>query len=153
MRNLSSSQTPGSGHTSRDSVTRWSIPMRYRCFVLTLLALSRLVVPAFAQKASQYVFTSFDPPGSTGTGSNGINNAGTIVGSYSPGGGFLQGFVFSAGIFTEIQVPGAVSTTPYGINDAGTISGTCHIPAIGDDHGFVLSGGSFTTFDVPGATI
>src|SRR5262245_61295505 len=102
--------------------------MRRRHFVLNLLAAGLLASPALAGKPPTYVFTSFDPPGSTGTSSNGINNAGAIAGAFSPGGGFLQGFVLSAGVFSEIQVPGAVSTTPSGINDVGVLSGTYHFP-------------------------
>jgi probable HAF family extracellular repeat protein len=131
-----------------------SLPMLRRHFVLKLLAAGVLASPALVQAAPpQYVFTSFDPPGSAGTGGAGINNAGTIVGNFSPGGGLLQGFVFSAGVFTEIQLLGAVTTSSMGINDAGTISGAGDIPALNDSHGYVLSGGSFTTFDVPGATL
>jgi hypothetical protein len=57
--------------------------MLRRHFVLKLLAAGVLASPTLAQKAPQYVFTSFDPPGSTYTRGDGVNNPGTIVGYFN----------------------------------------------------------------------
>jgi probable HAF family extracellular repeat protein len=129
-----------------------SPPMLRRHFVLNLLAAGVLASPALAQKPIRYRFTSFDPPGSTYTRGNAINNAGTIDGYFNNASGEFHGYILSAGVFTQIDVPGAVKTIADGNNDSGTIVGQCDAPVVGQAHGFVLSGGTFTSFDVPGAT-
>ena len=73
---------------------------------------------------------------------SGINNAGTIVGSYLTGSA-LYGFSLSGTTYTTLN--GAES--PYGINNAGTIVGS------GRGGGFCLSNGTYITLNVPGASI
>jgi tetratricopeptide (TPR) repeat protein len=128
-----------------------SLPMLRRHFVLKLLAASVLASPALAQKPPRYVFTSFDPPGSSYTQAYGLNHGGTIVGYFSNATSSFNGYVYSGGIFTQFDVPGAQKTFLNGINDSGTIVGN-YLDALGDSHGLVLSNGNFTTVDVPGAT-
>jgi uncharacterized membrane protein len=108
--------------------------------------------------------------GAIDTDARGINNPGTIVGSYDvltslnnvgtvP---LPHGFMRDAtGNFTALNFPGAVATTAEGINDAGDVVGGYVVitnpattpPAIAV-HAYVLHGGVYTSFDVPlpGAT-
>lgn len=64
----------------------------------------------------------------------GINNAGQVIGQYSPNGSEL-GFVYSHGTFTSIAPPGSTFTTPLGINDSGEITGAW-FDSNGNEHGF-----------------
>lgn len=69
------------------------------------------------------------------TVSQGINNAGQIVGLYDDADGVTHGFIWSKGVFMTIDVPDAVRTEVYSINANGEIAG------VYDDedgvHGFV----------------
>jgi probable HAF family extracellular repeat protein len=80
-----------------------------------------------------------------------INNAGQIVGFYSPNDftGGSMGFIYSGGTFTSLTVPGASTTRAFGINEAGQIVGNFRDAS--GTHGFLKSGQQFTTIDVPGA--
>jgi probable HAF family extracellular repeat protein len=115
--------------------------MLRRHFALKLLAAGVLAAPALAGGHSRYVFTSFDPPGSTYTRANAINNDGTITGYFSDVTNPFHGFALSGGVFTQIDVPGGVKTIAMGVNDNGMIVGEFDAPADGQQHGFLLSGG------------
>jgi probable HAF family extracellular repeat protein len=67
-------------------------------------------------------YTMIDPPGSTSTIADGINDLGQIVGSYYDSSG-EHGFIYSGGAYTIIDAPGGTSTTVDGINDLGQIIG------------------------------
>jgi hypothetical protein len=102
------------------------------------------------------VFTSFDPPGSTGTSPNFIDPQGVIVGSYTDSSGVLHGFILSGGTYKTVDFPGAAGTTLSSINPSGEISGgycaTTALCASSSFHSFVVSKeGVFTSFDPPGA--
>ena len=60
-----------------------------------LVSLSLLLGVA-GQAKGDYIFTTIDVPGSTGTAAFGINASGQIVGSYSSA-GVLHGFLLSGG--------------------------------------------------------
>jgi len=60
-----------------------------------------------------------DAPGTTQA--NGINDSGTIVGSYAGHHGFVRS---PDGTITSFDVPGAVNTMANGINNAGAVTGT-----------------------------
>src|SRR2546429_988330 len=76
-------------------------PVKFAIFFVPLLA--------FGQAQTYATFT-FDPPGSTNTFVNGINNAGQIVGSYLDASGASHNFIRSAdGVtYTTIDLPGAL---------------------------------------------
>ena len=91
----------------------------------------------------------------------GINNHGTIVGSFlnhpTPYNGTsagAMGFMYKDGVYTILpQYPNSIGTVPDGINDHGEIVGFWR-DANKVRHGFVLHpDGSFTSFDPPGSTL
>jgi hypothetical protein len=108
---------------------------------------------------------TFDAPGAdttagdyNGTLALGINDLGTITGTYADVNDVYHGFLRSAdGSFTTFQAPGADTTPgsyngtlPISINDLGVITGN-YYDANGFGHGFLREpDGKFTTFDVPG---
>jgi probable HAF family extracellular repeat protein len=98
-------------------------------------------------------FTVIAVPGATSTfGAVGINNLGTIVGSYNVG-AVSHGFVLTGTCFTTIDVPDAVQTFVRGINDAGDLVGR-YDTADHILHGFLQTAdGRFQTLDFPTATI
>ncbi len=106
-------------------------------------------------------FTTIDPPGAHGSGANGINRYGDIVGSYaqntlfSPNtaatNGIGHGFLLKGGVFTPIDFPGATYTEAWRIDDARNIIGR-YQTGDGKYHIYLLSNGTFTSIpDVPGA--
>lgn len=92
-------------------------------------------------------------PGSAQTRARGINDVGTVVGSYVSA-GVDYGYSYSGGSYTVLNDPlGTVATFLSGINNAGDISGSY------EDAGDVFHGLlydpttlAFTTIDVPGST-
>src|SRR5262245_45977669 len=112
----------------------------------------------FLQDGSRFV--TLDVPGpmplSNNTAVSGMNNAGQIVGSYSP---FMplfsrdssHGFLLDSGTFTTIDVPGASSTFAEAMNDMRQIVGFFK-DITGVSHGFLWDRGRFTVIDAPGAT-
>jgi probable HAF family extracellular repeat protein len=102
--------------------------------------------------ATPYDFTTIDVPGSYYTTAYGINNAGTVVGSYNNASGAPDhGFLYSGGNFATIDVPGAYATQVLGINNAGQIVGAFYVSSSGTGTGFIGTGGSYATIDVPGS--
>jgi hypothetical protein len=96
-------------------------------------------------------FRTVDFPGAAGTGINGINNRGTLVGTWfdSKGGGF--GFVEQpGGQPTTFNYPGTTGVTfSSGINDVGIAVGA-YTDSSGVSHGWVRSaGGSLTQLEDP----
>jgi probable HAF family extracellular repeat protein len=73
---------------------------------------------------SQGTYTTLDPPGSTFTVAEGINNAGVIVGVYFDADGQRHGFFLSNGVYTKIDVPGSTATAVNSINAQGQIVGS-----------------------------
>jgi len=105
------------------------------------------------------VFTAINVPGETrATDARGINERGTIVGSYATepvlGRNVGHAYVLDDGIFTSFDVPGLEGPTAYDINNRGVIVGTGSdlTPALAS-HGFILEDGVFTILDFPGATL
>src|SRR5262249_10113728 len=73
---------------------------------------------------AQYMYTTLDVPGSTGTGASGINTSGQVVGWYNDAGGIEHGFLLDVdGNYTTLDAPGAIQTEARGINDAGQVVG------------------------------
>jgi len=138
-------------------------------FLATGALLVSLAGGANASGSSGNIVT-FDPPGAgtgayQGTGCTyfpcalAINDAGTIVGSYTDANNVNHGFIRNSdGNFTSFQAPGADTTPNSGngtgatsINDEGAITGYFY-DAHGVAHGFLRNPeGVIVTFDVPGA--
>ncbi len=88
----------------------------------------------------------------------GINNEGTIVGTYRlsapPAGSYgipgSSGFILEDGVYSTFDYPNSIGTHPTGINDDGDIVGLWK-DANNVLHGFLLKDGSFSSIDVPAA--
>ncbi len=88
----------------------------------------------------------------------GINNEGTIVGTYRlsapPAGSYgiagSSGFIFKDGVYSTFDFPSSIGTHPTGINDHGDIVGMWK-DSNNLVHGFLLKDGSFSSIDAPGA--
>jgi hypothetical protein len=97
------------------------------------------------------VFTSFDPPGATGSTASTVNPSGAVVGSYDTTvegtcSTQCQGYLLYHGTFTTIDFPGAIFTFGGGNNPEGDIVGK-ETDTFGVGHSFLLSNGVFTSFD------
>lgn len=108
----------------------------------------------FLRSASGTI-TTFDPPGSTLTIPETINQSGFISGAYYDSASLLHGFVLSpSGTYTIIDVPGATGqgTVAAVVNDRGIITGDYY-------DGIFLRGylrsakGQFTTIEAPGGEL
>ncbi|MDJ0615912.1 MAG: PEP-CTERM sorting domain-containing protein [Calothrix sp. MO_192.B10] len=84
--------------------------------------------------------TKLEFPGSSLTAAYGVNDEGTIVGSFfrEATGRDLYGFVWNDGVFTEITAPGATQTFVSSINDSGQIAGY-YFDATGTKRGFIAT--------------
>jgi probable HAF family extracellular repeat protein len=99
-------------------------------------------------------YTTLDDPlagasaSGQGTLTQGINDAGQIVGYYLDSNGNRHGFLYSGGAYTTLSDPLATNVTiASGINDLGQVVGY-----YGDNtafHGFLYSNGTYTTVDNP----
>jgi uncharacterized membrane protein len=116
-------------------------------------AVAFLLLAFVASAYAQFTFTSLDFPGGTLTTARGIDNHGTIVGSYriTPP---RHALVITGGQYIPLA-PTTVLGTNYSeafkSNDRGDVVGQY----LGDDgfsHGFLLSNGTVTTLDFPGAS-
>jgi YVTN family beta-propeller protein len=99
-----------------------------------------------------YSFLAFDPPGSTDTVGQAVNDRGEIAGRFTDNAGSVHGFLRHVdGSFVTIDPPGSIFTVAFDINDAGTIVGIWQA-ASGAFHGFTRSrSGLYTVSDFPGA--
>lgn len=100
---------------------------------------------------TSYSFSPIDVPGAKDTFAAGINDLGTIVGSFEDKAGHLHGFVDNAGHFSKVDVPGAAWTEITGINNLGQMVGD-YGSSSGSARGFLDSWGHISTIDMPGAT-
>ncbi|HET6385812.1 MAG TPA: hypothetical protein VFJ58_20665 [Armatimonadota bacterium] len=117
-----------------------------------LVALQSSTIAVHAQTASNAggTYTVLDPPNSTDSQANGINDYGQIVGGFSVA-GRGHGFLFSGGVYTIIDPPNSVHPQISGINDSGQVVGTYGGGAV-LSRGFLFSGGAYTTVDPPNST-
>ena len=100
-------------------------------------------------------YTTLDDPLATGgasafgagTSAFGIENDGTIVGSFVQN-AQRYGFLLHGGAYTTIDVPGSIDTFATGVSAAGAILGGYNDPT-GDRHGYLLSLGTFMSFNDP----
>jgi len=96
----------------------------------------------------------FDFPDAVSTSAFGINDAGTIVGSYVDNGGRERGFIREGSTFTVVDYPAAnvFRTRLLAINNTGQIVGcyyTFQVPGA-CYFAFLLDGGTFTPITRPG---
>jgi uncharacterized membrane protein len=108
--------------------------------------------PAWPARASAQ-FRTVDVPGAAWTAVNGVNNKGTIVGTWvsSPGGPFGFGYIEQPGAQPATFNFPATSdvTASSGVNDVGTAVGA-YLDSSGVPHGWVRSPhGNFTQLDDP----
>lgn len=93
-----------------------------------------------------------DPaPDAVSTEGSGINNFGTVVGTFFDEGGLAHGFIWRFGHSTVYDYPGAVRTRLNGLNDRGQIAGQWS-DADRHQHGFVIDGSHLRAIEFPGAT-
>jgi len=104
----------------------------------------------------QGVVTTLDFPGASDTYAFGINNSGTIVGTwdvYDADGNFLyeQGFTWKDGNFTELTYPGSADSFPIGGNNVFgiVVGGWDSDPNAISEHGYASWMGQFISFDAP----
>jgi uncharacterized protein (TIGR03437 family) len=122
---------------------------------MKILACALLLSVCGLGQAQTYSYSTFDPPGSTSTQVNGMNNAGQIVGSYRDATGATHNFLRSAdgATYITIEAPGSkpATTTTDAINNLGQIAGNYVDPSSGFTHSYIRSadGGAFITFDIP----
>ena len=96
-------------------------------------------------------FTSVDVPDATSTITWGINNTGSVVGTYVDAQGIRNhSYLLNGGQYTTFDYPNAASTEATGINDNGQIVGQ-YTDTAGRVHGYLLSGGQFQSLDFPNA--
>lgn len=102
------------------------------------------------------VFTSFDPPGATGSEPSTVSLLGVVVGSYDT----VEEptcttqclvYVLSHGKYTTLSYPGASFTFAGGANVWNSVTGV-YFDSAGNGHGFLESNGAFTSFDYPEAS-
>lgn len=97
-----------------------------------------LAVPSRAFLNDHGSFSDIAMPGAEETAAYGINDAGTIVGSYSPVFGTVLGFVrHPDGRFEEVLPPGATGTAVEDINNLGQLVG--YFSDATGSHGFLAT--------------
>jgi probable HAF family extracellular repeat protein len=101
-------------------------------------------------------FTSFDPPGATGSEAAVVSLLGVVVGSYDTASEptcstQCDGYLLAHGNYTTITYPGSSFTFAGGANVWNTVVGI-YVDSAGNGHGYIENGGSYTSFDYPGAS-
>ena len=99
-----------------------------------------VISPSYVYAAWLYrngAYTAVTVPGAAETVAGGVNNAGTVSGTYYTdlSGQNGHGYLYRNGIVTLFDVPGAVWTQLGGINEEGFVTG-CYADAGGLVHGF-----------------
>jgi uncharacterized membrane protein len=96
-------------------------------------------------------FTIIQFPGAQNTTATGINNAGTIVGSYVDNNFNVHGFILANNQFQSIDMPSGVNTSLRSINNRGQILGSVDgTSANPNPQSFILENGTFTLLNFPG---
>lgn len=96
-------------------------------------------------------FTAVQVPGFPMSAPYGINDVGSIVGTYVDGIGQYHGFYYDgpSGTWTALNVIGATHTEARGLNNVGQIVGLWWSANPTQVHGFVWDGATFTNIDFP----
>jgi hypothetical protein len=100
-------------------------------------------------------FTEIDavPPDGNWTTGAGVNNAGTVVGTYGSLSTGLEGsFVDIGGVVSTFSAPGWATTQITGINNKGEIVGLVADDGFNSVEGFIDDKGVFSYVSFPGAT-
>lgn len=102
-------------------------------------------------------FTTFDPPGATGSETSTLSLVGAVVGNYDTlseptCSTTCQGYLLLNGHYTTIAYPGSSFTFAGGGNIWNTVAGI-YVDSAGNGHGFTWSNGNYTSFDYPGASL
>src|SRR5579871_4673524 len=102
--------------------------------------------------ATTYNCATFSVPGASSTKISGINNAGTIVGTYMVNGvshGFLANT--SSSSFQTIDYPGSMDTQLFTINNSGVMTGEYNFGISGQTPGWFTrdAAGNFKLITVP----
>ena len=101
---------------------------------------------------SNGTFTDIKPPGSSGGAiAYGINDAGTIIGTYVDANGAQHGFIETGSTYTSFDVPGETITIGVSINNNGEYTSQT-ADANGNEHSFIYTGGVYTELLFPNAT-
>jgi probable HAF family extracellular repeat protein len=118
----------------------------------------QIVVNNIGYSSTNFLYSNgqFTPvPAIPSTGiANGINDAGTIVGTTFDSTNVPHGFMLNGGQLTQLDDPNAGTapffngTQAYAINNHGTIVGS-YSDANNNTHGFIYQNGVFTTLDDP----
>jgi hypothetical protein len=133
--------------------------------ITVLATLAALFLSASALRA-QYLYATFDPPGSTSTMVYGIDGN-NVVGSYEDSSSAYHGFIFNGTTYTTLDYPGGSNTYALGISGnyvvghylnqlSGSVSNQQQSAAIGASnqtpvsHSFLYNGTTYTTIDPPG---
>lgn len=82
----------------------------------------------------------------------GINQAGTVVGTYRDAAGVSHGFFYQNRSYTTFDHPGGIATNVEGINDAGVAVGY-YVDGFHLLQGFMLSNGTPTPIAPPGSVM
>lgn len=129
---------------------------KHLCFLTALSLL--LACDSVAQgQITLTLVTRFDYPGGFYSYARGINDAGDVVGTFTPtaSGTGLNGFVrYAGGTFSApIVYPdnNVTQTVLTAIDNNGTIAGFYSTDPPVATHSFFLTGGVYTTYDYPGA--
>lgn len=102
--------------------------------------------------ATTYNCATYSVPGASSSNISGMNNASTIVGSYTED-GVMHGFISNAtsGSFQTVDYPGSMNTQLFAINNNGTATGEYNFGISGQTPGWftVDSSGTFKALTIP----
>lgn len=102
-------------------------------------------------RARDGTFRPVEAPGATITMPYGINDGGSIVGSFVDGTNAVHAFYYDAAgaAWTTLDVPGASGSEAHGLNNVGQVIGFWWINNPPQAHGFIWDGTGFTNIDYP----
>lgn len=152
---------PKSGlHSSEkpeDTMKRGITAVGLRALLICRAAAARIVCPALfgltlslPLHAADFKFTQFDYPNALATDALGINDQGSIVGTFSDS-ATAHGYVLREGKFKAIDPPGSIFTVARSISAREEIVGF-YYDASFNLHGFYYYNGQFRTIDIPNST-
>jgi hypothetical protein len=119
--------------------------------VIFLLLMAAIIAVPTASAQASYKFTQLSIPGSISATAYGVNDFGTIVGSYTDSTGIVHGFQLIGSTLTTIDDPNGngASTVCYSVGQNGVIVGAYSSGAF--SNGFMYKNGVFTDIIPPGS--
>ena len=145
---------PGASQTSAVGINdNGAIVGMYGNGILVFSSILLGSVNGFLDNNGTYTTLTVPFAGVSDTTAHGINNNGTIIGSYTDSSGIGHAFLDNNGSYTTFTVPfaGASSIDVSGINNNGAIVGTYN-DSSGMINSFLDNGGTFTSLNVPGSS-